>query len=128
MEQIRLLHECLEDAIGSAVQSLGGRKKVASLLWPALKPEIGYARISSCLSQDKADKFSLDELVRIARLARDVGDHSFMQYLAGELSYRIEPISPKDELAQALESFDEKADQILSAIAAVKRAQMRKAS
>lgn len=127
MDQKALFHDSIYDAIGGAVQAAGGVKRVAGTLWPSLSGDIASARLRSGLNPEHAQKLCPTEVLHIARLAREAGDHSVMQYLAAELGYRLEPVSPRDELADALERFDHTAETLLSAIAAVKRAQMRKA-
>jgi hypothetical protein len=126
MNQRVLFHDSIYDALGGAVQAAGGVKRVSAALWPALSTEVAAARLRSGLNPEHAQKLCPSEVLHVARLAREAGDHSVMQYLAAELGYRIEPVSPRDELADALESFDHKADALLTAIAAVKRAQVRK--
>lgn len=86
--QVPLWHDCIEDAIGTAIQALGGAKKVAEMLWPVLarsKPETAYTRLKHALNADKAEKLSPDEVLTIARAAADVGDWSIPQYIAREL-------------------------------------------
>jgi len=95
-EQSTLWHDCLEDAIGTAVQALGGVKAVAKMLWPVLadqKPETAATRLRSCLNPEKSDKFSPDELLLLIRAAGDIGDHSIMLYIAREGRYEVAPIS-----------------------------------
>lgn len=128
MDQKALFHDSIYDAIGAAVQAAGGIKKVASALWPTLSGEIAAARLRSGLNPEHAQKLCPTEVLHIARLARQAGDHSLMNYLAHELGYRVEPVSQHDQLADALERFDHTAEQLLTAIAAVKRAQLRQAS
>lgn len=96
-EQGALFHDSIQDAVGSVVRSLGGKKKVAPLLWPHVKPETAYTRLAHCLAEGYDEKLSPEELQFIASKGREIGDHSIMQYLAGELGYAIVPIDPKDE-------------------------------
>jgi hypothetical protein len=98
-EQIALWHDCLEDAIGAAIISLGGHKKVAKLLWPVLaetKPETASSRIRNCLNPEKNDKLSPDELLTIMKRAAGAGDHSIMNYLGREALYEVTPVAPAD--------------------------------
>lgn len=98
-EQVRLWHDSIEDAIGTAIQSLGGAKKVAELLWPVLarnKPQTAYTRLRHCLNAEKSEKLDPDEVLTIARAAALLGEHSIMQYMARELGYEITPL-PGDE-------------------------------
>lgn len=98
-EQVPLWHDSIEDAIGTAVQSLGGSKKVAELLWPVLarnKPQTAYTRLRHSLNPEKSEKLDPDEVLTIARAAALVGEHSIMQYMARDLGYEISPL-PLDE-------------------------------
>lgn len=98
-EQVPLWHDSIEDAIGTAVQTLGGAKRVAEMLWPVLarsKPQTAYTRLRHCLNADKAEKLEPDELLTIARNAAAIGEHSIMQYMARELGYEITPLAPTD--------------------------------
>lgn len=91
-EQGVLWDDCIEDAVGTAVKALGGAKKVAKLLWPALadsKPETAYTRLKHCLNPEKAEKLGLDELLLIARKAREVGEHSIARYFGRDVGYEF---------------------------------------
>lgn len=100
-EQTSLFLDSFYDAIGCAVQAIGGAKKAAALLWPAMKPESGYARLRHCLSDEFPEKLSPDEVLLIARHARAIGDHSVMQYLAADLGYELRPLNPDEAKARA---------------------------
>lgn len=98
-EQVPLWHESIEDAIGTAIQALGGAKKVAELLWPVLarnKPQTAYTRLKHCLNDDKAEKLDPDEVLTIARAAAQVGEHSIMKFMAREAGYEITPLPPSE--------------------------------
>jgi hypothetical protein len=98
-DQVPLWHDSIEDAIGTAVQALGGAKKVAELLWPVLarnKPQTAYTRLRHCLNPEKAEKLDPDELLAIARAAALIGEHSIMKYLARELGYSLTPLAPNE--------------------------------
>lgn len=98
-EQAVLWHDCIEDAIGTAVRVLGGPKKVAMFLWPAVaaaNPETAYTRLMHCLNPEKKEKLSPSELLLIARKAREAGDNSIMEFLARDLGYELKPLSPAE--------------------------------
>ena len=99
LEQTRLWHDSMEDAVGTAVQALGGAKKVAQLLWPALaesNPQTAYTRLKHCLNAEKSDKLSLSELLLIARKARDAGEHSIAKYFAQNVGYDFVPLDAEE--------------------------------
>lgn len=103
-EQVPLWHDSIEDAIGTAVQALGGAKVVAAHLWPVLarsKPETAYTRLRHSLNPEKPEKLSPDELVTVARLAVEIGEHSIGKYLARELGYELKTLPPGDAKKRA---------------------------
>lgn len=107
MQQLQLHHDTVYDALASAVQAAGGIKKVASQLWPTLASEIAAQRLRSGLNPEHAQKLDPAEVLQIAKIAREAGDHSLMHYLGQELAYEIRPIEPKDELAHLYTEYVE---------------------
>lgn len=95
--QQSLFHETLGDAVGAAIAAAGGFKRVASTLWPAMKLESGYARLKACMDDGKPEKLTLDEIVGIARLAKEQGSHAVMNYLAADLGYEVRAVEPRDQ-------------------------------
>lgn len=111
-DQTELFHESIYDAIGSAIQTLGGAKKVACMLWPSLKSESGYTRLKHALSDDFPEKLSPTELLLIAARAKEKGDHSVMRFLAAELGYeQPRTLSPTDQAAELQRAFIESVQQ-----------------
>lgn len=103
-EQVPLWHDSIEDAIGTAVQALGGAKQVAAILWPALaqaKPETAYTRLKHSLNPEKAEKLSPDEVLLIAREAAAIGMHCVMEYFAREAGYELKALAPADAKKRA---------------------------
>lgn len=96
MNQTTLWHDTFLDAIGSAVQAAGGIKRVATKLWPTLDASSATARLRGCLNPDHQQKLDPDELVAIARLAKEAGDSSVMEFLARTLGYEIKPLAPAE--------------------------------
>lgn len=98
-DQVKLWHDCIEDAVGTAVLALGGPKKVAQILWPALaesNPQTAYTRLKHCLDPERSDKLSLAEFMLIARKARDAGEHSIARYFGLNVGYDVTPIDPEE--------------------------------
>lgn len=99
-----LERETLHDALIAAVKAAGGSKAVAAALWPsAAARDLDAARrkLASCLEPERPEKLSLDELVHVMRLARAVGCHAPMLWLARELHYSEPvPVRPRDEVDQ----------------------------
>ena len=103
-DQTPLWHECIEDAVGTAVLALGGFKKVAAMLWPSLaesKSETAYSRLKHCLNPEKAEKLSLDEFLLIARRAREVGEHSIARRFGYEAGYECAPLDAEESERRA---------------------------
>lgn len=96
MEQPALWDDNILDALGGAVQTAGGVKRVASKLWPTLDPSIAAARLRSGLNPDHAQKLDPDEFLAIAKLGRDCGDTGLLEFLARELECEITPLAPAE--------------------------------
>jgi hypothetical protein len=104
-DQGQLWHDCIEDAIGTVVQVLGGAKRVAVLLWPALasaKPETAYTRLRHSLNPEKAEKFSLEEFLLLARKGREAGEHSIAKYFGHATGYEVIPLESEEIERRAL--------------------------
>lgn len=93
MQQSALWHDTIYDALGTAVQAAGGNKRVSARLWPNIDSSSAQARLRSSLNTDHVQKLDLDEFVVIARIGKESGDHSVMEYLARELGYEIKPLA-----------------------------------
>lgn len=96
MRQSDLWHDTSLDAVGASVEASGGKKRVASKLWPTLDPANAASRLRGGLNPEHAQKLDIDELIAIARLAKEVGDHTFMLYLGRVLGYEIKPLNPEE--------------------------------
>jgi hypothetical protein len=104
-DQPKLFYGSSQEVITSAILAAGGFKTVAGKLWPSRKPESAYARLKACVDDDKPETLCLDEVILIAKMAREAGDHSLMRFLGMELSYEIKPIAPEDEKTALQRSF-----------------------
>lgn len=93
-----LWHDTPEDALRSAVDALGGFKKVGSELWPALPIEQAARRLAQSLDADRAEKLSLAELCLVLRMARAAGVHVAASFLMADAGYG-EPV-PVDPLTE----------------------------
>lgn len=97
-EQSSLFHDSVHDAVGAVVAALGGKKKVALLLWPHLKPETAYTRLAHCLSGEFPEKLAPEEVLFLVRAGRAQGEHAIMSYLSTEGGYAPpEPVDPVNE-------------------------------
>ncbi|HRC61608.1 MAG TPA: hypothetical protein PLX85_00105 [Dehalococcoidia bacterium] len=123
--QAVLFHDSIADAIGTAIAAIGGPKKAGGALWPADPVARSEARVRSCLNAERAEKFSPDEVMQLARLARAAGDHSIMNYLAAELGYEIRPLDPQDQMAALQQQYIDAARSIRSIAERIERIQVR---
>lgn len=99
--QSSLFHDTYEDAIRDTVMSLGGYKKVGSMLWPAMPADDAGRKLSACLNTDKREKLDLGELRLIRRESRKAGVHILASYEMRDAGYaEPQPLSPEDEAAQ----------------------------
>jgi hypothetical protein len=97
-EQPSLFHDSIHDAVGAVVNALGGKKKIAPLLWPHLKPETAYTRLAHCLSEEFPEKLAPEEVLFLARKGREAGCHAILAYMALECGYAPPvPVDPLDE-------------------------------
>lgn len=116
MRQNELFYDTAYDAIGAGIVSCGGFKVVAGNLWPAKKHDTAYARLKSCVNEHKDEKLDIEEIIQIAKWAKEQGNHALMQYLGQELGYSVEPLDPTDQQAELQRRFVE-ATQLLAKIA-----------
>jgi hypothetical protein len=94
MQQSTLWHDTIFDALGTAVQAAGGTKRVASRLWPNVDSGSAQARLRGALNTDHAQKLCPEEVLAIARMGKEAGDNSLMEFLARELGYEVKPLAP----------------------------------
>ncbi len=101
-EQQPLFYDSVQDAIGTVVAALGGKKKVGPLLWPHLKAETAYTRLAHCLSEEFPEKLAPEEMLFLARQGREAGCHAILAYLSMECGYAppvaIDPLDEKEAL------------------------------
>lgn len=96
MNQTALFHDSILDALGADIAALGGYKKVAAQLWPALTTD-GATRLRNALNPEHAQKLCPLEVLKIKQLAVDAGSYATMNYEALLMGYRYVFLDPKDE-------------------------------
>lgn len=105
-QQQELWHDTLEDAIRSAVDVIGGPKRVGSTLWPTKRIADAARLLSHCLELERPEKLSMGEIELIGRLAHDAGCHTVATYLMRAWGYQDpQPIEPRDEMAELQRQF-----------------------
>lgn len=112
MQQV-LFHESLNDALRDVVQTLGGTKKVGTLMRPEKSPDEAARWINDCLNSDRREKFDPEQVLWLLREGRKIGCHSGMNFLCAESGYSAAlPVEPKDEVAELQRNFIEASKQL----------------
>lgn len=90
--------ETLNDCLIECVKAAGGSKVVGHKVWPEKTVDAAQRHLLNCLNEGKAERLTPDQVLLIARLAREKGCHAYMQHMADALSYgEPVPVEPKDE-------------------------------
>lgn len=106
MSQGRLWYETPEDALQSLVDALGGYKRVAADLWPALPAAEAGRRLADCLNPARAHKLELREVLWLLKRGREAGCHVAIAYINETCGYaEPEPVNPEDEHAKLQREF-----------------------
>jgi transposase len=100
--QPALFVESLGDALREAVRACGGSKVVGAKLWPEKAPEVAGRLLQDCLNEHRPEKLSPEQVMLLARMARERNCHVVMTYLARECGYADpQPIEPESELVRS---------------------------
>lgn len=97
--QLDLIHESVDDALGSLVKALGGAKKVGAQMRPELPVEQAASWLRDRLNPTRPARLNPDQVVWLLREGRKAGVHCAMQYISAEAGYHAEPMEPEDERA-----------------------------
>lgn len=126
MEQPELFHETLNEALTAVVQSLGGKKAVASMLWPEKTIDEGARYLADCLNSDRAANLAPEKLLLLLKCARAKGIHLGMAWILEDCGYATpQPIEPMDELAELQRQFIRAAESIQAISKRIDRANIR---
>jgi hypothetical protein len=108
MDQQSLLFERMEDAIDEVIRAAGGRKAVATRLWPDKPVRDAHNLIDHCILQGRREKFDPAQVMFFLRLGREVGCHSLARYMMAEAHYSEPvPVEPEDERARLQREYIE---------------------
>jgi len=103
-------HESLNDVLIDCVKACGGSKVVGLALWPAKGLEAAQRNLLACLNADRPEKLSPDEVLLIARMAREKGCHLYAEWVAFDLGYtQPEPLAVEDQVAELQREYIEAA-------------------
>lgn len=98
--------EDINDALREAVRQLGGHKKVGPALWPELPVEQAGNRLRDCLSPERREKLSPEQVVLILRMAGAAGFHGAMGFVALSAGYEApRAVSVDDQEAELQRTF-----------------------
>lgn len=90
--------ESLTGALIECVKAAGGSKVVGHKLWPEKTVDAAQRHLANCLSDTRSERLSPDQVLLVARLARERGCHAYMHFLAVQLGYAEPvPVAPRDE-------------------------------
>ena len=108
MNQTPLFFDDIDDALRHLVAVLGGPKRVGPLLRGDELPADRLGQwVSDCLNPDRPAQFHPHQVMVLLRAARQAGDHTAMNWMAGEIGYQALPIEPEDEAAELQRRFIE---------------------
>lgn len=100
--------ETLNDCLIACVKAAGGSKQVGHKVWPEKTVDAAQRHLLNCLNEGKDERLTPDQVILIARLARDKGCHAYAEFVAFSLSYAEPvPIEPKDEADELRRQFIE---------------------
>ena len=102
------MFESLNDALIQCVKASGGSKSVGVAIWPAKGVEAAQRHLLACLNADRQEKLGPDEVLLVARLAREHGCHAYAEFVAESLGYAPPvPVEPVDAAAELQRQFIE---------------------
>ena len=117
MNQTPLFFDDINAAMAHVVNVLGGAKRVGPMLRGDDMTVDAAARwVLDCLNTDRPAQFHPHQVLVLMREARRMGDHTAMNWLAGECGYQAMPVEPEDEAAALKRQYIESA-QMMAKIA-----------
>lgn len=100
--------ETTTEALIACVKAAGGSKQVGARVFPEKTIEQAQRHLLACLNDDRPERLTPDQVLLIARLARDVGCHAYAEHVADSLSYADPvPVEPRDEADELRRQFIE---------------------
>lgn len=98
--------ESTTEALIACVKAAGGSKQVGGKVFPEKTVEQAQRHLLNCMNEDRPERLTPDQVLLVAKLARDVGCHAYAEHVADTLGYsEPQPINPKDELAELLREY-----------------------
>jgi len=126
MDQAKLFHEDIYDALRTAVQSLGGPKTVGPMLWPEKTMDQAKDYLNACLNRERREVLNPEQLLLILREARKANSHAALAYICEDAGYAAPvPTEPIDEMAQLQRDYIQSVETMRQLTERMERAQMR---
>lgn len=117
----------INEALVDCVRACGGSKVVGPALWPEKSPEAAQRLLLDCLNDDRPQRLTPEQVMLVARMARQAGCHSFARMVARELSYSepvpVEPRDEADELRRQVLAMGKDLQALLAKLEQVERPQ-----
>lgn len=98
-------YESVNEALRSAVNGLGGFKKVGPLMRPELTVDTAAGWLRDCLNPDRREKLSPEQVMFIIREAGKANIHSLMSFIAFDTGYKATPVAPQTREAELQQKF-----------------------
>lgn len=103
--------EDFNDALREAVRQLGGHKQVGLKLRPELPADQAGNWVRDCLNATRREKLSPEQALLVLQMARAVGFHGAMHFLAFTAGYEPpRPAEPDDQEAELQRRFVDAVD------------------
>ena len=115
--------ESPEEALQEAVRSLGGAKKVATMLWPDKGADQGSRKLHDALNTARDEKLDISQVMFILRAARDVGTHAPFLWLAESMGYEARPIARDEEVDRLTSAIEHATHTLQQSLAQLERLQ-----
>jgi hypothetical protein len=97
--------ESINDALQSAVNALGGYKKVGPMLRPELPIDQAAGWLRDCLNPARRERLAPEQVMLVLRKAREAGYHAAMQFVAFDTGYKATPVDPVSQVEELQERF-----------------------
>lgn len=118
-----LFYDSPEDCLKSAVQALGGAKRVASCIWPDKTLDNASRLLLDCLNPSRPEKLDISQIKLIFTMAREAGFHSQFNWFAGEIGYCAKPIVKAEEVDRLISIVERTTATLTGALATLERVQ-----
>lgn len=119
--------DCPEDALKSAIQSLGGAKKVGALIWPDKTMDAASRLLLDCVNPSRPEKLDIGQNMMIFKMARDAGFHAAFNWFANDCGYCAKPIVKAEEIDKLTSIIERTSATLAGAVAALERVQKGRA-